>query len=63
MSEIVHLFAGPGGMEAGSPYPGVGIEWDANAVATRRAAGLPTIHADVRAHGPADFPHADILAG
>jgi DNA (cytosine-5)-methyltransferase 1 len=42
---------------------GTGIEWDPNAVATRRAAGLPTIHADVRNHGPRDFPNATVLAG
>ncbi|MEU9470479.1 DNA cytosine methyltransferase [Streptomyces avermitilis] len=59
----VHLFAGPGGLEANGALPGVGIEWDADAVATRRAAGLATIHADVRNHGPADFPDADVLAG
>lgn len=41
----------------------IGIEWDANAVTTRRAAGMPTIHGDVRHHGPADFPGATVLAG
>lgn len=64
-TEMMELFAGPGGLAAGAELEGVhgqGIEWDANAVATRRAAGLPTIHADVRAHGPADFPGARILA-
>ncbi|MGQ4353222.1 DNA cytosine methyltransferase [Streptomyces drozdowiczii] len=62
----VELFAGPGGMTLGLHAAGIrgtGIEWDPNAVATRRAAGLPTIHADVRAHGPADFPNATALAG
>jgi DNA (cytosine-5)-methyltransferase 1 len=57
----VHLFAGVGGLEAGTGLPGVGIEWDANAVATRRAAGLPTIHGDVRKHGPRDFPDATVM--
>ena len=36
----IHLFAGPGGLEAGAMtagVPGTGIEWDANAVATRLA--------------------------
>ena len=64
--EMVELFAGPGGLGAGAKLEGVhgqGIEWDPNAVATRRAAGLPTIHADVRAHGPADFPRATVLGG
>ncbi|MER5843239.1 DNA cytosine methyltransferase [Streptomyces prasinus] len=65
-TQAVHLFAGPGGLEVGAMdrgVHGVGIEWDANAVATRRAAGLPTIHGDVRKHGPADFPQATVLTG
>lgn len=64
MIEMVELFAGPGGLGAGAHELGIhgqGIEWDANAVATRRAAGLPTIHADVRKHGPGDFPGARML--
>jgi DNA (cytosine-5)-methyltransferase 1 len=64
MTEAIHLFAGPGGIEAGALAEGVlgtGIEWDDNAVATRRAAGLATIHADVRKHGPQDFPRATTL--
>jgi DNA (cytosine-5)-methyltransferase 1 len=63
---MTDLFAGPGGMTLGARTagaPGIGIEWDANAVATRRANGLPTIHADVRRHGPADFPDRRLLAG
>jgi DNA (cytosine-5)-methyltransferase 1 len=66
MSIVTELFAGPGGLGAAAEGEGLssaGIEWDANAVATRRAAGLTTIHADVRQHGPADFPEARILAG
>ncbi|MFB7313015.1 DNA cytosine methyltransferase [Streptomyces sp. NPDC056192] len=59
----VELFAGPGGMTRGLNGRGIGIEWDANAVATRLAAGLPTIHGDVRTYGPADFPNATGLAG
>jgi len=50
------LFAGPGGLDHGAEQCGirsVGIEWDANAVATRYAAGLPTIHGDVTKYGPA----------
>ncbi|WP_063886210.1 DNA cytosine methyltransferase [Streptomyces sp. Root63] len=65
-ANAVELFAGPGGMTLGlhaANIDGTGIEWDPNAVATRRSAGLPTIHADVRAHGPADFPDATVLAG
>lgn len=63
---ITSLFAGPGGLDQGGRLEGhesIGIEWDPNAVATRRAAGLATIHADVRRHGPADFPGGRILAG
>ncbi|MER7487989.1 DNA cytosine methyltransferase [Streptomyces sp. NPDC126497] len=60
---ILHLFAGPGGMDAGAGEPGVGVEFDDGTVATRRAAGLATVHGDVRDHGPADFPEADTLAG
>lgn len=62
---ITELFAGPGGFGHGAELegkPSVGIEWDDNAVATRRAAGLPTIHADVRKHGPADLPGSTVLA-
>ncbi|MFJ9633726.1 DNA cytosine methyltransferase [Streptomyces sp. NPDC101175] len=64
MTQAIHLFAGPGGLDVGALAAGVhgtGIELDANAVATRRAAGLPTIHADVRDHGPADFPGATTM--
>uniref|UniRef100_UPI003C7CD9DF DNA cytosine methyltransferase n=1 Tax=unclassified Streptomyces TaxID=2593676 RepID=UPI003C7CD9DF len=43
--------------------PTIGIEWDAAACETRRAAGLPTIEGDVRHYGPADFPEVDVLAG
>ena len=58
----LHLFAGPGGLEHGAGLPGVGIELDRNAVATRVAAGLATVHGDVTKYGPADFP-ARILTG
>ncbi|MFE0039402.1 DNA cytosine methyltransferase [Streptomyces sp. NPDC059015] len=63
---IVDLFAGPGGMDHGAHMagvPSVGIEWDVNAVATRIAAGLATVHGDVRTYGPRDFPDATILTG
>jgi DNA (cytosine-5)-methyltransferase 1 len=62
----IHLFAGPGGMEAGfatAGIPGDGIELDPNAVATRLAAGLSTMPGDVRKFGPANFADADMLAG
>ncbi|PVC80578.1 DNA cytosine methyltransferase [Streptomyces sp. CS090A] len=57
----VDLFAGPGGIDL--PGRSIGVEWDANAVATRIAAGLPTVHGDVRDYGPADFPEATRLTG
>ncbi|MEU0624950.1 DNA cytosine methyltransferase [Streptomyces rubiginosohelvolus] len=57
----VDLFAGPGGIDLADRA--IGIEWDANAVATRIAAGLPTVHGDVRDYGPADFPDATRLTG
>lgn len=47
---ILDLFAGPGGWSEGLKTLGlsdVGIEWDAAACATRRAAGHLTIRADV----------------
>jgi DNA (cytosine-5)-methyltransferase 1 len=61
----VELFAGPGGLGLAGELAGVrtvGIEWDVNAVATRVAAGLATIHGDVTRYGPADIP-GDVLAG
>jgi DNA (cytosine-5)-methyltransferase 1 len=63
---IVDLFAGPGGLDMAATVlgvPSVGIEWDANAVTTRTAAGLETVHGDVRDYGPKDFPDANVLAG
>ncbi|MFE7415334.1 DNA cytosine methyltransferase [Streptomyces laurentii] len=63
---IVDLFAGPGGLDMaarGLGVPVIGLEWDADACATRRAAGLPTVEGDVTKFGPADFPEADVLAG
>ncbi|MFE6080017.1 DNA cytosine methyltransferase [Streptomyces virginiae] len=64
--QFVDLFAGPGGLDLGAQLagaPSVGIEYDANAVATRYAASLPTVHCDVLDFGPADFPDATGLAG
>ena len=49
---ILDLFAGPGGLDVAAHFLGfrsIGVEWDPNACETRYAAGLPTIHADVRA--------------
>lgn len=59
--DVVDLFAGPGGWDIAAHSLGlspVGIEWDRATCNTRRAAGLATIEADVRAQGPAHFPGA-----
>ena len=64
--KMISLFAGPGGLCYAAEcegVPSVGIEWDANACATRRAAGLTTVEGDVRSYGPADFPDCNVLAG
>ncbi|MER7162205.1 DNA cytosine methyltransferase [Streptomyces lydicus] len=63
--ELVNLFAGAGGLDLGARdlgVPAVGIEWDANACATRRAAGMATEEGDVRDFNPSDFPSANVLA-
>lgn len=64
--KIVDLFAGPGGLDVAAEklgVPTVGIEWDASACETRRAAGLETVQGDVRLYGPSNFPNANVLAG
>ncbi|THA56128.1 DNA cytosine methyltransferase [Streptomyces sp. A1136] len=63
---FVDLFAGPGGLDLGAHHTGAtttGIERDLGAVATRMAAGLPTLLGDVRDYSPADVPQAEGLAG
>jgi DNA (cytosine-5)-methyltransferase 1 len=63
---MVDLFAGPGGLDVAARWLGLtvdGIEWDANACATRAEAGLRTHQADVRDHKPSDFETATVLAG
>ncbi|WP_139000246.1 DNA cytosine methyltransferase [Rhodococcus zopfii] len=63
---IVDLFAGPGGLDVAAHWlgvPVVGVEWDANACATRVQAGLQTKRRDVRDLGPWNFPSANVLAG
>ncbi len=65
-AQMVDLFAGPGGLDVAARWlevPAVGIEWDGNACATRRQAGLETVQGDVRDHGPHEFPHATVLTG
>ncbi|MEV5898275.1 DNA cytosine methyltransferase [Nonomuraea fuscirosea] len=64
--KIVDLFAGPGGLDVAAEklgVPTVGVEWDASACLTRRAAGLTTVEGDVRLYGPSDFSKANVLAG
>ncbi|GAA3737787.1 DNA cytosine methyltransferase [Streptomyces tremellae] len=65
---IVDLFAGPGGLDVAADQlgiPSIGIEWDDDACATRRANGLQTIQGDVREFGPQEQPFvgATVLAG
>jgi DNA (cytosine-5)-methyltransferase 1 len=63
---MVDLFAGPGGWDVAATGLGlevVGIELDRAACDTREAAGLGTVHGDVRDFSPADFPEATDLAG
>ncbi|MFE2721321.1 DNA cytosine methyltransferase [Kitasatospora sp. NPDC059327] len=62
----VDLFAGVGGLDLPAAELGVhvtGIERSPDACATRRAAGLATIEADVRHYGPGDFSDATVLLG
>ncbi|MYS22795.1 DNA (cytosine-5)-methyltransferase 1 [Streptomyces sp. DvalAA-14] len=64
--EIIDLFAGPGGLDMAAHalrLPVTGIEFDDDACATRRMAGLATVSCDVRERGPADYPNARVLAG
>ncbi|BCN63264.1 hypothetical protein RE9431_17190 [Prescottella equi] len=63
---IVDLFAGPGGLDVAAHWldvPVAGVEWDDNAVATRKKASLDTWHRDVRDLGPWNFSDANVLAG
>lgn len=58
------LFAGPGGFDLGARDLGIdplGIEWDDAACATREAAGLRTLQADVATLDPADHGPCDLL--
>ena len=55
---VVDLFAGMGGWDIAARRLGVdplGIEWNPDACATRQAAGLRTIQADISELDPADF--------
>ncbi len=55
---LLDMFAGPGGWDVAARQLGVdalGIESDSSACATRDAAGLSTIQADITTLDPADF--------
>ena len=63
---VVDLFAGPGGWDLAARKLGIdplGIEWDDAACATRLAAGLRTLQADVAALRPIDFALVTGLIG
>jgi DNA (cytosine-5)-methyltransferase 1 len=62
---VPDLFAGPGGIDVAARQLGIhltGIEWDPSTVATRRAAGLPTLHGDVRHFRPDHTPAENGIA-
>ncbi len=73
-AEANDLFAGPGGWDEGArilgertnrPYFHIGItgfEFEANAVATARAAGHRRVHADLSLVNPALFPAKGLIA-
>ena len=55
---VIDLFAGLGGWDHAARELGLdplGIEWNADACATREAVGLRTLQADIAALDPADF--------
>lgn len=61
---VIDLFAGLGGWDHAARQLGLdplGIEWNADACATREAVGLRTLHADISALDPADFAPCDGL--
>ncbi|GGZ74661.1 DNA cytosine methyltransferase [Streptomyces bluensis] len=63
---ILDLFAGPGGLDVAADVLGhrvTGIEWDAGACATRRAAGMDSFKGDVREFRASFFPYAQVLTG
>lgn len=60
----VDLFAGPGGWDLAAHRLGLdplGVEWDDAACATRGAAGLRTVQADVAELDPLDYAPCDLL--
>ena len=64
--DVVDLFAGPGGWSLAARALGLselGVEWDAAACATRDAAGLDTLRADVSTVEPLDYSGVAGLIG
>lgn len=62
--KALDLFAGPGGWDEGVRALGLeplGVEWDDDACATRRAAGHPTLQADVAELDPREFGDTELL--
>jgi len=62
--EAINLFGGPGGTCLGAKSLGIdplGIEWDDAACATREAAGLRTLQADVSDLDPLDFAPCEVI--
>lgn len=65
-TEVIDLFAGPGGLDVAARSLGLdplGIEYDDAACATRAAAGLRTLQADVASLDPTDFAPCDGVVG
>jgi len=63
--DAIDLFAGPGGWDIAARTLGLnvlGVETDEAACETRRAAGLPTLQADVRALDPTYRPAPGLIA-
>jgi DNA (cytosine-5)-methyltransferase 1 len=61
---IVDLFAGPGGWDLAArdlEVDPIGVEWEPSACATRAAAGLRTVRADVASYPPERFAGAEGL--
>ncbi|MGV9827800.1 DNA cytosine methyltransferase [Gordonia sp. NPDC003429] len=64
-NSIIDLFAGPGGLDVAAHWLGLqvkGIEWDDGACATRQAAGLETVHGDVRSAMVREYGAFNVLA-
>src|SRR5699024_2819882 len=65
-ARIIDLFAGPGGFDVAAHWLGIssiGVEFDANACATRRAAGLETRFEDVTKVRPEEYLECNVLVG